>query len=284
MKGEWRHTEEWVSRLWCSPHTPPWSELQVAFHHAARVNEMLRRFPEVVNTDNPEGVKALIKILQEGADDSHTAHLMGAAAEQLRRLQDQVTEYEASFALRWQSDMRAIKRWQSATGRTTTWPDHTDLSCWLLERLELALTDEALVQWFPEMPLGHPSLHPESKEGCPAGWRLLVGNKAFLMTSHEVAQELAQILNVRKLHEAKGEQGKFQRTVLLRRDGTPIPEDEPWFALRGQDELARLTVRYYRDLCEKEGCTEEHLREIDAQIERLVVFAAEHPERMKKPD
>jgi hypothetical protein len=34
--------------------------------------------------------------------------------------------------------MRAIKRWQAATGRKLklTWPDHVDLVVWLVEQLE----------------------------------------------------------------------------------------------------------------------------------------------------
>lgn len=47
-------------------------------------------------------------------------------------------EREASELLRWESDQRAIKRWQEATGRIEVWPDHTDLSVFLLGELERA--------------------------------------------------------------------------------------------------------------------------------------------------
>lgn len=40
------------------------------------------------------------------------------------------------FMLRWRADMRAIARWQLATGKTMTWPDHADLCVWLMERLD----------------------------------------------------------------------------------------------------------------------------------------------------
>lgn len=45
-------------------------------------------------------------------------------------------ELQQIFDLRWQADQRAIKRWQAATGRTMTWPDHADLCVWLMEQLD----------------------------------------------------------------------------------------------------------------------------------------------------
>ncbi len=51
---------------------------------------------------------------------------------------EQVAEIQATFDLRWAADMRAIKRWQAATGRTLTWPDHSDLCVWLLQELDIA--------------------------------------------------------------------------------------------------------------------------------------------------
>lgn len=46
-------------------------------------------------------------------------------------------DLQATFDLRWEADMRAIKRWQAAEpGRELTWPDHADLCVWLLERRE----------------------------------------------------------------------------------------------------------------------------------------------------
>lgn len=51
---------------------------------------------------------------------------------------DRAEEYadaEASFNLRWECDMRAIKMWQKETGKTLVWPSHDDLCVWLLNRL-----------------------------------------------------------------------------------------------------------------------------------------------------
>lgn len=56
------------------------------------------------------------------------------ALDEIARLRAELADHDASFDLRWKSDMRAIKRWQEATGRTDTWPDHTDLSVWLMEQ------------------------------------------------------------------------------------------------------------------------------------------------------
>lgn len=49
---------------------------------------------------------------------------------------DELAELQVVFDLRWRADMRAIKRWQEATGRTMVWPDHADLCVWLLEQLD----------------------------------------------------------------------------------------------------------------------------------------------------
>ena len=52
--------------------------------------------------------------------------------------EDQLADMQAIFDLRWDADMRAIRRWQAATGRDFTWPDHADLVVWLLEQLTKA--------------------------------------------------------------------------------------------------------------------------------------------------
>lgn len=53
-----------------------------------------------------------------------------------RDFAEEYAEREQLFNLRWDSDMRAIKRWQDKTGKTLTWPDHADLCVWLMERIE----------------------------------------------------------------------------------------------------------------------------------------------------
>lgn len=55
-----------------------------------------------------------------------------------RRVEDmeaKLKDMDASFELRWKADMRAIRRWQKATEKTMTWPDHADLCVWLMDRI-----------------------------------------------------------------------------------------------------------------------------------------------------
>lgn len=72
-----------------------------------------------------------------------TPELLRDAINELDRQNAQITKLKLeaedenhSFALRWNADMRAIKRWQAATGRELVWPDHADLCVWLLEQLD----------------------------------------------------------------------------------------------------------------------------------------------------
>lgn len=58
------------------------------------------------------------------------------ANERIKELAKELGEQDSSFLLRWEADQRAIKRWQEATGKELTWPDHADLCVWLLEQNE----------------------------------------------------------------------------------------------------------------------------------------------------
>lgn len=51
-------------------------------------------------------------------------------------LRDRVLELEATLDLRWKASMRAVKRWEAATGIVLQHPDHADLVVWLLGELE----------------------------------------------------------------------------------------------------------------------------------------------------
>lgn len=52
---------------------------------------------------------------------------------------DELRDLKATFDLRWDADMRAIKRWQAAhPGNELVWPDHADMVIWLLEQLDTA--------------------------------------------------------------------------------------------------------------------------------------------------
>lgn len=64
---------------------------------------------------------------------------------------DDVTDLNAGFTIRWDADMRAIKRWHESGGDELTWPDHADLCVWLMERVDsmekalLKLHNEAIL-------------------------------------------------------------------------------------------------------------------------------------------
>lgn len=46
-------------------------------------------------------------------------------------------ELEQLFELRFEADIRAIKRWQAAgPGRELRWPDHADMVVWLLDEAD----------------------------------------------------------------------------------------------------------------------------------------------------
>ena len=46
---------------------------------------------------------------------------------------------QSTFNLRWDADMRAIKRWQAAhPGNDLTWPDRADMVVWLLDQSDAA--------------------------------------------------------------------------------------------------------------------------------------------------
>lgn len=42
--------------------------------------------------------------------------------------------------------------------------------------------------------------------------------------------------------------GKYRKVIVIKKDGSSIPEDEPVFVLRAQDILAPIAVNFYADL------------------------------------
>ena len=64
----------------------------------------------------------------------------------LKRARLDVEGFEKTFRLRWDADMRAIKRWQAAApGRELTWPDHADMVVWMLETQDAIAQELALL-------------------------------------------------------------------------------------------------------------------------------------------
>lgn len=65
----------------------------------------------------------------------------------LEKVQEDHDDLDRSFMVRWEADMRAIKRWQDAgPGRALTWPDHADMVVWLLEQLDALSTAQGEVE------------------------------------------------------------------------------------------------------------------------------------------
>jgi hypothetical protein len=62
--------------------------------------------------------------------------LLRNVAAQIEDLRSQIEDNEKLFDLRWDADQRGIQKWQEATGKTLTWPDHAELVTWLLEQLD----------------------------------------------------------------------------------------------------------------------------------------------------
>lgn len=71
--------------------------------------------------------------------------------------------------------------------------------------------------------------------------------------------------------------------IVKKSNGEVIPEDEPIMILRARDHLALATLKFYRDLCIADGCTDYQLEGCLNRVEAFNKFAREHPERMKQP-
>jgi hypothetical protein len=69
-------------------------------------------------------------------DAAHTLRALRAALDAAERERD---EFQASFDLAWDADMRGIKRWQAAhPGKELTWPGRDKLVAWLLSERDAA--------------------------------------------------------------------------------------------------------------------------------------------------
>jgi hypothetical protein len=68
-----------------------------------------------------------------------------SVARNIKVLKAEVADMRATFDLRYNAHMKAIKRWQEdAPGRELAWPDHVDLVVWLLgenDRLRSEITE-----------------------------------------------------------------------------------------------------------------------------------------------
>lgn len=71
---------------------------------------------------------------------------------------------------------------------------------------------------------------------------------------------------------------------VTRTDGTPIPEDEPCFVFRAKDMFAPEVVKYYYDLCERNGAPKEFLAQIDAHLLLIQEYQWHNQNLVKYPD
>lgn len=94
-------------------------------------------------------------------------------------------------------------------------------------------------------------------------------------------------LNNEKLTEHRNERhrldGKFHGRIFKNKNGEEVPPDE-FVVFLAKDNAFPATLRFYHEECERQGAAPEQLAAVEAAIERLMVWRAEHPERLKTPD
>jgi hypothetical protein len=61
----------------------------------------------------------------------------------IKELEEDRNDLQQTSDLSCKADMRAIKRWQAATGKELVWPDRTDMVVWLLNRIDALEVDVA---------------------------------------------------------------------------------------------------------------------------------------------
>jgi hypothetical protein len=84
-----------------------------------------------------------MELIDRLRNTARNSTLPKSAREVMADAADELESFEQSFDLRWNADMRAIKRWRAAgTRRELTMPDHVDLVMWLMEQLEASSRGE----------------------------------------------------------------------------------------------------------------------------------------------
>lgn len=73
--------------------------------------------------------------------------------------------------------------------------------------------------------------------------------------------------------------------VVTRTDGTPVPEDEPYFVIRGKDVLAVNMLRHYIDCLNILGLMNAQIfREAVGHLNRLSDWQDANRDKVKIPD
>lgn len=76
---------------------------------------------------------------------------------------------------------------------------------------------------------------------------------------------------------------KFTGSLMKVKDGTIVPGDE-WVAFLAKDNAFAAVLPAYRQKCQELGCADTQLTMVDALIEHVATWRAEHPKRLKNPD
>lgn len=70
---------------------------------------------------------------------------------------------------------------------------------------------------------------------------------------------------------------------ITKLDGTPVPDDEPLFLFRAQDKLLSAVLDHYVELCKQAGSPPEGIADLQAYVDEIKKWQADHPERTRIP-
>lgn len=82
----------------------------------------------------------------------------------------------------------------------------------------------------------------------------------------------------------EGESLEDSLAEILGETESTIPRDEPWFVIRGKDQLAPTVIRDYATRAEFERCSEDFVRQVNEAADHIEQWQAENPDRTKVPD
>ena len=149
--------------------------------------------------------------------------------EAMEKAAQSIEEHSRTFKLRRNADMRAIKRWQAATGQELTWPDHADLVVWLLERLDrLEHVGKAALKEMCALPSCSDTVDELDAALHPAGQP----DPAFATT-------LTEVMTLRPREEWSEEDGNvlWHRVPIVELPYVGHPNSSDWPEASNMDEL-----------------------------------------------
>lgn len=87
------------------------------------------------------------EVARRDADAAVALAALAALAARIVALEADLADLQRTFDLRWDADMRAVKRWRAGhPERDLIFPDRADLVVWLLEREGSSVIDDASPQ------------------------------------------------------------------------------------------------------------------------------------------